>query len=191
MEITASFFDVTPKSKPEKCPNCKTVVTFDSESMMIKDVGGLTFVGDAAGKKSVDEYLSWASGVASGILVGNNEVSRLGGKKFAKKPKPATVAEMTKEEIKAGIFAWAVLLGYGIFGETFTGRVRGKGIAIHSSVINDFCARFNIPNGLRQKYIQTAKRNGHDLGFLVDGAGTIGDGLFGKQAMEWWKKQGF
>ena len=191
-EIKASFFDILPKQKTEKCANCGTVVGMDADEMLIKDAAGFAFIGDTSNKKkSVDEYLSWASGVASGALIGSNEESRLGGKKFAKKPKPGSKDEMIKEELKAGIFAWAVLLGYGIFGETFVGRVRGKGIALHSEQINNFCKRFNVPNGLRQKYIQTAKRNGHDLGFLVDGAGLIGDGMFGKEAMAWWKEQGF
>jgi len=44
---------------------------------------------------------------------------------------------------------------------------------------------------LRQQYIQTAKRTGHELGFLVNGEKQFGDGLFGKQAMEWWKSTGW
>jgi hypothetical protein len=195
-EIKSSFFDVLPRQKTEKCPNCGTIVNLDAEKMLIQDAAGFGFVDPSGGdkKKSVDQYLSWASGVTSGILMGtNNPVSKLGGRKGKepKKPKPESIAQMVQEEIKVGIFAWAVLLGYGLFGEMFVARARGKGIAIHSGAINDFCKRFNIPNGLRQKYIQTAKRNGHDMGFLVDAKGLIGDGLFGKQAMAWWKAQGF
>uniref|UniRef100_A0A7S1N7I6 Uncharacterized protein n=1 Tax=Eutreptiella gymnastica TaxID=73025 RepID=A0A7S1N7I6_9EUGL len=191
-EIRTSFFEITPMQKTEKCGSCGTILNLDAEKLQIRDAAGFTFVGDSSNKKkSVDQYLSWASGVASGVLIGSNEVSRLGGLKMAKKPKPTDMGEMIQEEIKAGIFAWAILLGYGLLGETFVGRVRGKGISIHSGVINDFCKRFNIPNGLRQKYIQTAKRNGHDLGFLVESGGLIGDGLFGKQAMAWWKEQGY
>lgn len=107
-----------------------------------------------------------------------------------KKVKFTSIPELVSKEIKAGIFAWAVLLGYGLFGEKFVARARGKGIAIHSGAINDFCKRFGIPDSIRQKYIQTAKRNGDDLGFLVDGK-LFKDGIWGKQAMEWWKAQGF
>eukprot|EP00667_Euglena_gracilis_P007112 EG_transcript_7174 len=179
--IQASFFDCTPAAKVEKCPSCGTLCNLDSEKMLIRDAAGFSYIGEAEDKKTVDQYLSWASGVTSGILVGKNPVSMLGGRKAeGGEKKPTNIPSMIQQEIKVGIFAWAILLGYGLFGETFVSRVRGKGIAVHSGVINDFCKRFNIPNGLRQKYIQTAKRNGHDLGFLVDGYGLIGDGLFGK-----------
>jgi hypothetical protein len=191
--IEASFFDCTPAQKVEKCSNCGTLCNLDASKMLIRDVAGFQFIGDDDDdKKTVDQYLSWASGVASGILVGKNPISQLGGRKGDPVPdKPTNIPSLLQQEIKVGIFAWAVLLGYGLFGEKFVSRARGKGIAIHSGAINDFCKRFNIPNGLRQKYIQTAKRNGHDLGFLVDGYGLINDGLFGKQAMAWWKSQGW
>jgi len=92
------------------------------------------------------------------------------------------------DHLKDGIFAWAILLGYGLFGEQFIQRVRGKGNALHSQAIHAFCQRYAIPKSLSQKYIQTAKRNGHDLGFLVDGKKLFGDGVFGMEALAWWKE---
>merc|ERR1712146_704795 len=111
-------------------------------------------------------------------------------KKSGKKPLKKGEVEPLAEQLTTGIFAWAVLIGYSLFGEQFVGRVRGKGIALHSGVINDFCKRFTIPNKMRQKYIQTAKKNGHDLGFLVPG-GFFGDGLAGEAAMKWWRSTGW
>jgi len=108
-----------------------------------------------------------------------------------KKPKATSKTEVIQEGLKEGIFAWAILVGYSLFGETFITRVRAKGIGIHSGVINDFCDKFAISKDLRQQYIQTAKRTGHELGFLVNGEKQFGDGLFGKQAMEWWKSTGW
>merc|ERR1712187_578787 len=61
-----------------------------------------------------------------------------------KKPKATSKGEVISEGLKEGIFAWAILLGYAVFGEQFILRVRGKGIAIHSGVINDFCNEFAI-----------------------------------------------
>lgn len=42
--------------------------------------------------------------------------------------KPTNIPSLLQQEIKVGIFAWAVLLGYGLFGEKFVSRARGKGV---------------------------------------------------------------
>merc|ERR1712217_917376 len=138
-------------------------------------------------RRDWDMFINNAALIATEGLVGTTDGSnQLRGppvkpapkkKGGPKPPKPTSIPEVISQEIKTGIFAWAVLLGYGLFGEPFIQRARGKGFA--------------IPNGLRQKFIVAAKDNGHDLGFLVNSNKQFGDGLFGKQAMAWWKAQGF
>eukprot|EP00746_Dinoflagellata_sp_MGD_P136766 gnl/MRDRNA2_/MRDRNA2_70641_c0_seq1.p1 gnl/MRDRNA2_/MRDRNA2_70641_c0~~gnl/MRDRNA2_/MRDRNA2_70641_c0_seq1.p1 ORF type:complete len:606 (+),score=96.22 gnl/MRDRNA2_/MRDRNA2_70641_c0_seq1:132-1949(+) len=210
-ELTGDF---RPKRFDVKCKACKTTVGFNADTLMIEDAGGFKAISDGkltpkAQQKAQNEWDRFVNNAAwgavrgqtgGGIIDGVREAAgqrpsnadNLGpGPKVPKKPTPTSKDQVISEGIREGIFAWAILLGYGLFGETFISRVRGKGIAIHSGVINDFAARFAIPVSLKQKYIQTAKRNGHDLGFLVDGAKFFGDGIFGQQAMKWWKSQGF
>lgn len=179
-----------------KCGTCATEFQLDVDKQELGKVGGLNYIGAEQEEKWFDEVLQTAAIQVSDTVLGKpNEQTFLGtmakGEGSVSVSADTPVMEYTLENIKEGIFAWAVLLGYGLFGENFVGRVRGKGIAIHSQAINDFCARYAIPAELRQKYIQTAKRNGHDLGFLVPGQKLYGDGLFGKEAMAWWKEQGF
>mmetsp|Transcript_34945 Transcript_34945/g.89767 ORF Transcript_34945/g.89767 Transcript_34945/m.89767 type:complete len:204 (-) Transcript_34945:242-853(-) len=115
------------------------------------------------------------------------------------KPKPAAKKKVSRlppkpkvpvaEQLTAGIMAPVVVIGYAIFGEPFVGKVRGKGIGLHSQAITAFCQRFAIQTKKRQGFIKTAKKTGHDLGFLVPG-GWWGNGLVGEQAMEWYKESG-
>lgn len=44
--------------------------------------------------------------------------------------------------------------------------VRGKAIAIHTQVINEFCKYAGTDQKLRQGLIRLAKQNGNKLGFL-------------------------
>jgi hypothetical protein len=198
-EIREFASDFTGKTLERKGP-CGTPLVLNAQTLRIEKAGAIDFVNSGIQdetRREWDMFVNNAAMTAVKGVAGISDGSNLGAgpkappKKGPKPPKPANAQEVIAKEIKEGIFAWAVLLGYGLFGEMFITRLRAKGIGIHSGTINDFCKRFAIPAALRQKYIQTAKRNGHDLGFLVMAEGTIGNGLFGEQAMKWWKAQGF
>jgi hypothetical protein len=208
-EIRQFASDFTGKQVVAKCGVCKTQVGFNAETLLIEDAGGLKYMNSPASmpdsgkslQRDWDILINKAALKAVQGVAGQSIGENLAGMKPppAAKPGPpkrkigtaTSQMQVWQDGVGEGIFAWAVLLGYGIFGEKFVGTVRGKGIAIHSGTINDFCNRFAMPVVLRQKYIQTAKRNGHDLGFLVQGEKQFGNGLFGEQAMKWWKAQGF
>lgn len=201
-EIRQFASDFTGPQVLAKCSECATQVGFNAETLMIEEAGGFKYQSSNAAmqdsvntlRRDFDILINKAALRAVQGVAGKSEGKSLGGvisKGKGKKKKATSKSEVIQKGLPEGIFAWAILLGYGLFGETFVGRVRGKGIAIHSGVINDFSNRFALPAALRQKYIQTAKRNGDDLGFLVDGEKQFGTGLFGEQAMKWWKEQGF
>jgi len=103
-----------------------------------------------------------------------------------RKPKPTPPMS---EQLQEGIFAPLIAAGYAVVGEQFVGKVRGKGIALHFQAITAFCQTFAINNKKRQGFIKTAKKTGHDLGFLIPG-GYFGDGALGEPAMQWWKESG-
>lgn len=104
--------------------------------------------------------------------------------KFKAPPKEPLLQQLT-----TGIFAPLVALGYWLVGEPFVDKVRGKGIALHSRAIGAFCETFSLPIKRKQGFIKTAKKTGHDLGFLIPG-GYFGDGLLGEPAMQWYKDSG-
>jgi hypothetical protein len=169
----------------------KIKVRFNAETLMIDQVAGVKVeVPEVTDNPNV--LINNAALAAVRAITGTSDGSDLGAwKPGPKKPAATSKTEVIQAGLKEGIFAWAILVGYALFGETFITRVRAKGIGIHSGAINDFCDKFAIPKGLRQQYIQTAKRTGHDLGFLINGEKQFGDGLFGKQAMEWWRSTGW
>jgi len=109
--------------------------------------------------------------------------------KAAPKAKAKRPPTPIMEQFTTGIMAPVVLAGYWLLGERFVDRVRGKGIGLHSQVINLFCATFAIPSRKRQGFIKTAKKTGHDLGFLIPG-GWFGDGIAGEGALDWYKQSG-
>ena len=53
-----------------------------------------------------------------------------------------------------------------VLGEKFFNKIRGKGIAIHSQVITEFCEDYGVPRSMRGALIKKAKITGGDLGFL-------------------------
>ncbi|GAB5357910.1 hypothetical protein AAMO2058_000415100 [Amorphochlora amoebiformis] len=189
-EVAAFFGPETSKTQEVKCQTCSTTMTFDEQLGRITSAGGFEYLSNNATDQGVvfntRDIVRGVAGAMSSVLptISSPEL-RKSEKKLAKGEK-----EPLGDQLTTGIFAWAILLGYALFGEQFVGRVRGKGIALHSGVINDFCKEFSIPNKMRQKYIQTAKKNGHDLGFLVPG-GYFGDGLAGEVAMKWWRSTGW
>uniref|UniRef100_A0A7S2TJ44 Uncharacterized protein n=1 Tax=Lotharella oceanica TaxID=641309 RepID=A0A7S2TJ44_9EUKA len=190
-EVKAFFGPGTPTAQEVKCSSCSTAMVLDATAGRITSAGGFEYLSNSTADGSVefnsrDVVKSMAKSLSNALPTISSPEIKKSGKKPLKKGEKEPIAE----QLTTGIFAWAVLVGYALFGEQFVGRVRGKGIALHSGVINDFCKRFGIPNAMRQKYIQTAKKNGHDLGFLVPG-GYFGDGLAGEAAMKWWRSTGW
>lgn len=66
-----------------------------------------------------------------------------------------------------GIFAPAVVLTRNIVGKKRFNKLRGKAIALHSQVINEFCKAIGADAKQRQGLIRLAKKNGERLGFLA------------------------
>ncbi|WP_299491550.1 electron transporter [Acaryochloris sp. IP29b_bin.137] len=46
-------------------------------------------------------------------------------------------------------------------------RLRGKAIAIHIQVINQFCDRMGVDRSCRQHLIKTAHHNGQKMGLMI------------------------
>jgi hypothetical protein len=131
--------------------------------------------------------------VAPAVEEASEEAASRPGAKAKARPKAKvkkTPGEPIEKQLTEGIFAPLVLAGYALLGEPFVERVRGKGIELHSRVINAFSETFNFTSKRRQGFIKTAKKTGHDLGFLVKG-GFFGDGLFGEKALDWYEQSGF
>ncbi|KAA8527802.1 hypothetical protein F0562_035329 [Nyssa sinensis] len=66
-----------------------------------------------------------------------------------------------------GLFAPIVVLTRNIIGKKRFNQFRGKGIALHSQVINEFCKSVGVDSKQRQGLIRLAKKNGERLGFLA------------------------
>nr|BBM34151.1 proton gradient regulation 5 [Flaveria bidentis] len=66
-----------------------------------------------------------------------------------------------------GIFAPLVVLTRNIVGKKRFNQLRGKAIALHSQVINEFCKSIGADSKQKQGLIRLAKKNGERLGFLA------------------------
>ncbi|CAI9755918.1 unnamed protein product [Fraxinus pennsylvanica] len=66
-----------------------------------------------------------------------------------------------------GVFAPAVVVTRNVIGKKTFNQLRGKAIALHSQVINEFCKTIGADNKQRQGLIRLAKKNGENLGFLA------------------------
>eukprot|EP00238_Polyblepharides_amylifera_P008157 CAMPEP_0196584216 /NCGR_PEP_ID=MMETSP1081-20130531/46230_1 /TAXON_ID=36882 /ORGANISM="Pyramimonas amylifera, Strain CCMP720" /LENGTH=115 /DNA_ID=CAMNT_0041905351 /DNA_START=130 /DNA_END=477 /DNA_ORIENTATION=+ len=66
-----------------------------------------------------------------------------------------------------GIFAPIVRQARNVIGMKPFNQLRGKGIALHSQVITEFCNEVGAEPKTRQRLIRTAKKNGEELGFLA------------------------
>lgn len=66
-----------------------------------------------------------------------------------------------------GVFAPAVVVVRNIVGKKQFNQLRGKAIALHSQVINEFCKSIGADQKQRQGLIRLAKKNGERLGFLA------------------------
>lgn len=66
-----------------------------------------------------------------------------------------------------GLFAPAVIVVRNIVGKKRFNQLRGKAIALHSQVINEFCKSIGADSKQRQGLIRLAKKNGERLGFLA------------------------
>mmetsp|Transcript_5051 Transcript_5051/g.7037 ORF Transcript_5051/g.7037 Transcript_5051/m.7037 type:complete len:117 (-) Transcript_5051:199-549(-) len=67
---------------------------------------------------------------------------------------------------KFGVFSPAVIATRVVVGEKRFNKLRGKGIALHSQVIGDFCKYIGAEPKVRTGLIGLAKNNGNTLGFL-------------------------
>ena len=65
------------------------------------------------------------------------------------------------------MFAPIVISLRQLFGKAKFNKIRGKGIALHSQVINAYCKRFGIETKTRQSLIRQARDNGKKLGLLA------------------------
>eukprot|EP00245_Coleochaete_scutata_P003713 TRINITY_DN1555_c0_g1_i1.p1 TRINITY_DN1555_c0_g1~~TRINITY_DN1555_c0_g1_i1.p1 ORF type:complete len:152 (-),score=19.39 TRINITY_DN1555_c0_g1_i1:315-770(-) len=72
-----------------------------------------------------------------------------------------------KNHATTGIFAPLVRVTRGIIGTKDFNQLRGKGIALHSQVITEFCKSIGAGTKQRQGLIRLAKKNGEKLGFLA------------------------
>ncbi|KAJ7520505.1 hypothetical protein O6H91_19G008400 [Diphasiastrum complanatum] len=66
-----------------------------------------------------------------------------------------------------GVFAPLVVVARNILGAKRFNQIRGKGIALHSQVITEFCKSIGADAKQRQGLIRLAKKNGEKLGFLA------------------------
>ncbi|XP_066351084.1 protein PROTON GRADIENT REGULATION 5, chloroplastic-like [Miscanthus floridulus] len=66
-----------------------------------------------------------------------------------------------------GLFAPLVVVTRNIVGRKRFNQLRGKAIALHSQVINEFCKAIGADSKQRQGLIRLAKKNGEKLGFLA------------------------
>ncbi|CAI5495681.1 unnamed protein product [Closterium sp. Naga37s-1] len=66
-----------------------------------------------------------------------------------------------------GVFAPVVVVAKNVIGQKQFNQLRGKGIALHSQVITEFCKSVGAPAQQRQGLIRLAKKNGEKLGFLA------------------------
>ncbi|UPR03914.1 protein PROTON GRADIENT REGULATION 5 [Chloropicon primus] len=83
----------------------------------------------------------------------------------SKSNEPRTLAQNLSFE--DGVFAPAVRIAIALVGLKDLNKLRGKAIALHSQVISSFCKQVGAPPKTKQGLIRLAKKNGHDLGFLV------------------------
>ncbi|KHG14807.1 proton gradient regulation 5, chloroplastic -like protein [Gossypium arboreum] len=66
-----------------------------------------------------------------------------------------------------GLFAPVVVVTRQIVGKKRFNQLRGKAIALHSQVINEFCKSIGPDTKQKQGLIRLAKKNGERLGFLA------------------------
>ncbi|KAJ1461905.1 hypothetical protein M885DRAFT_431866 [Pelagophyceae sp. CCMP2097] len=68
---------------------------------------------------------------------------------------------------KFGVFSPAIYGARVVLGDKNLEKIRGKGIALHSQAISEFCYFVGAPGKMRGGLIKKAKTNGDMLGFLV------------------------
>jgi len=79
----------------------------------------------------------------------------------------AQVRMMGNKNDGQGIFAPVVVLARNVLGKKQFNQLRGKGIALHSQVIGEFCKSIGADAKQKQGLIRLAKKNGEKLGFLA------------------------
>lgn len=101
-------------------------------------------------------------------VFGNHQLLAKCGKtprSYVSQKKNATVAGNPNEG--KGIFAPVVVVARNILGKKRFNQLRGKGIALHSQVITEFCKNIGAEAKQKQGLIRLAKKNGEKLGFLA------------------------
>lgn len=63
-------------------------------------------------------------------------------------------------------FAPVVRFATGLLGQKKFNSIRGKSIALHTQVINQFCTFVGTNQKMRQNLIRVAKKNGSNLGLI-------------------------
>ncbi|PKA54150.1 Protein proton gradient regulation 5, chloroplastic [Apostasia shenzhenica] len=84
----------------------------------------------------------------------------------SKRPSRPRISMKNVNEGK-GLFAPVVVLARNVIGQRRFNQFRGKAIALHSQVINEFCKTIGADGKQRQGLIRLAKKNGEKLGFLA------------------------
>eukprot|EP00897_Mesotaenium_endlicherianum_P002077 jgi/Mesen1/1898/ME000143S00952 len=77
------------------------------------------------------------------------------------------VVTMGNAHAGTGVFAPIVVVVKNAMGQKQFNQLRGKGIALHSQVITEFCKSIGADAKQRQGLIRLAKKNGEKLGFLA------------------------
>ncbi|XP_074581698.1 protein PROTON GRADIENT REGULATION 5, chloroplastic [Curcuma longa] len=105
---------------------------------------------------------SWATGDGCGVAALSRSVASV----RAARPQRSWPRMGNVNEGK-GLFAPVVVLVRNVVGRKRFNQLRGKAIALHSQVINEFCKTIGADNKQRQGLIRLAKKNGEKLGFLA------------------------
>lgn len=79
---------------------------------------------------------------------------------------PARPRTLRMGPAQKGLFTPLVVAVRNVIGKRRFEKVRGKGIALHSQAIADFCKFAGADAKMRQALIRTAKATGAKLGFL-------------------------
>ncbi|ONK70820.1 uncharacterized protein A4U43_C04F1870 [Asparagus officinalis] len=136
-----------------------------------------TIVSQNKRKSNSSQILSMAASLGlSSAFTGNWASSFCGDERRAVVLKPVSVRaakpvrsspRMGNVNEGKGLFAPVVVVARNVIGKKRFNQIRGKAIALHSQVINEFCKSVGADGKQRQGLIRLAKKNGEKLGFLA------------------------
>ncbi|KAK8684639.1 hypothetical protein V6N13_040655 [Hibiscus sabdariffa] len=122
-------------------------------SMAVSSVSAAAFKGGLGSSfNGGEDYAALAKSVPNAVRLG--------------KPVRAQPTMKNVNEGK-GLFAPLVVVTRQVVGKKRFNQLRGKAIALHSQVINEFCKAIGADGKQRQGLIRLAKKNGEKLGFLA------------------------